>query len=90
MEQDGNLVDVLAYNYNRDESQMEFCSEEVLRKQFPETRIENIKSTQLDRNSELVKEIVLEDNNKYLTFWFLLLAIITLLLEQAVWKKRLM
>ena len=90
VEQDGNLVDVLAYNYNRDESQMEFCSEEVLRKQFPETRIENIKSTQLDRNSELVKEIVLEDNNKYLTFWFLLLAIITLLLEQAVWKKRLM
>lgn len=90
VEQDGNLVDVLAYNYNRDESQMEFCSEEVLRKQFPEARIENIKSTQLDRNSELVKEIVLEDNNKYLTFWFLLLAIITLLLEQAVWKKRLM
>ena len=90
VEQDGKLVDVLAYNYNRDESQMDFCTEEILQKQFPGARIENIKSTQLDRNSELVKEIVLEDNNQYLTFWFLLLAIIALLLEQTVWKKRLM
>lgn len=90
VEQDGKIVDVLAYNYNRDESQMEFCGEEILRKQFPEARTENIKSTQLNRNSELVKEIVLEDNNRYLTFWFLLLAIMALLLEQTVWKKRLM
>lgn len=90
VEQDGKIVDVLAYNYNRDESQMEFCTEETLRKHFPGARIENIKSTQLDRNSELVKEIVLEDNNRYLTFWFLLLAIVALLLEQTVWKKRLM
>lgn len=90
VEQDGKIVDVLAYNYNRDESQMEFCAEEILREQFPDARIENIKSTQLGRNSELIKEIVLEDNNRYLTFWFLLLAIAALLLEQLVWKKRLM
>lgn len=90
VKQDEQIMDILAYNYNRDESQMEFCTEETLQKQFPAARIENIKSTQLNRNSEIVKEIVLEDNNHYLTFWFLFLAVIALLLEQMVWKKRLM
>lgn len=87
---DGQPADVLAFNYGRDESEMEFCTEESLQKQFPDARVENIKSTQLGRNSELVKEIVLEDNNKYLTPWFILLAVVLLLLEQAVWRRRLM
>lgn len=88
--QDNRTADVLAYNYDRDESQMDFCPEEELQKQFPQARVENIKSTQLDRNSDLVKAIVLEDNNKYLTPWFILLAIVALLLEQWVWKRKLM
>lgn len=88
--QDNQTADVLAYNYNRDESQMDFCPEEELQKQFPQARIENIKSTQLDKNSDLVKTIVLEDNNKYLTPWFILLSVIALLLEQWVWKRKLM
>lgn len=88
--QENQTVDVLAYNYSREESQMDFCTEDELRKQFPGARIENIKSTQFDRNSELVKEIVLENNNKSLTPWFILLAILALLLEQVVWKRKLL
>lgn len=87
---DNQTIDILAYNYNRDESQMEFSNETELQKQFPAARVENIKSTQIDRNSALVKEIVLEDNNKYLNFWFILFAVIVLLAEQFVWKKKLM
>ena len=43
----------------------------------------------MDQNSNLVKEIVLQDNNKYLTFWFILLAVAFLLAEQIVWKRKL-
>lgn len=88
--QEDSVVDVLACNYNREESGMEFCTEEELQKQLPQARVENIKTTQLGRNSDLIKEIVLEDNNRYLTFWFLLLAILALLAEQIVWRKKLM
>lgn len=87
--QDNQVIDVLAWNYDRAESSMDFNGEEELQKQFPDARVENIETTRLDHNSELVKEIVLQDNNKYLTVWFLLLAIITLLLEQLVWKRKL-
>lgn len=87
--QNGLVIEVLAWNYERSESEMQFCNEEELQKQFPRARIENIKTTRLDHNSELVKEIVLQDNNKYLTFWFLLFAVIMLLLEQWIWKKKL-
>lgn len=82
------VVDVLAWNYNRSESQMEYCTESDLQQQFPQARVENIKTTLLDHNSELVKEIVLQDNNKYLTFWFLLAAVIALLAEQFLWRKK--
>lgn len=87
--QENQVIDVLSYNYDRSESQMEFSSEEELQHQLPQAHIKNIKTTHLDRNSELVKEIVLQDNNKYLTFWFLLSAIVILLLEQIVWKRKL-
>lgn len=81
--------DVLACNFNRTESQLHFCNLQELQKQFPKARVENIKTTQFDRNSEIVKEIVSEDNNKYLTRWFLLLAVIALLAEQWVWRRKL-
>lgn len=88
--QDNQIIDVLAWNYNRNESQLLFCDEKELRQHFPQANIENIRTTQLDRNSEVVKEIVLQDNNKYLGFWFLLLGIVALLAEQFVWRKKLM
>lgn len=87
--QEGQVIDMLAWNYDRKESQPEYCPEEELKKYFPEARIENIRSANLDHNSELVKEIVLHDNNRYLTFWFLLAAIAALLFEQFVWKRKL-
>ena len=87
--QDNQVIDVLAWNYDRTESRMEFCNEKELQQQFPQARIENIKTTQMDQNSNLVKEIVLQDNNKYLTFWFILLAVAFLLAEQIVWKRKL-
>lgn len=87
--QDNQVIDVLAWNYDRTESSMEFASEEELQKQLPQARVENINTTRLDHNSELVKEIVYQDNNRYLTPWFLLLATITLLLEQLVWRRKL-
>lgn len=87
--QEERVVDALAWNYDRSESQMTFYSEEDLAKYFPAARIENIKTTQLDKNSQLIKEIVLHDNNKYLTPWFLVLAVILLLLEQVVWRRKL-
>lgn len=86
---ENQVIDVLAWNDDRSESQMEFYDEAELQKQLPRARVKNIKTTRLDHNSELVKEIVLQDNNKYLSPWFLLLAVITLLLEQWVWKRRL-
>lgn len=88
--QEEKVVDVLAYNYDRSESQLQFCSEEELQKQFPQARVENIKTTLLNQNSDLVKEIVLQDNNRYLSGWFLLLGVIALLLEQVIWRKKLM
>lgn len=88
--QNDQLVDVIACNYDRTESQLQFSDEQELQKYFPNGRVENIKTTQLDRNSDLIKEIVLEDNNKYLSGWFLLLAAIALLLEQWIWRKKLM
>ena len=51
--------------------------------------VPDIKTTCFDHNSELVKEIVLQDNNKYLTGWFILIAVSALLLEQLVWRKKL-
>lgn len=83
------LADVLAWNYNRQESEMEFCSEEELQQHFPQAHIENIKTSRLDRNSDLIREIVLEDNNRYLAPWLLAAAILLLLLEQIVWRKKL-
>lgn len=83
------IIDVLACNFDRTESQLHFCNLQELQKQFPKARVENIKTTQFDRNSEIVKEIVSEDNNKYLTRWFLLLAVIALLAEQWVWRRKL-
>ena len=87
--QNDQVIDVLAWNYDRTESQMEFCDEKELQRQFPEARVENIKTSQMDQNSTLVREIVLQDNNRYLTFWFLLVAVIALLAEQIVWKRKL-
>lgn len=87
--QDNRVIDMLAWNYERPESDMQFSNEEELQKQLPQARVENIKTTRLDHNSELIKEIVLQDNNKYLTPWFLLLAVIALLLEQWVWRRKL-
>lgn len=84
------IVDLLACNYDRTESQLQFCSIQELQKQFPSARVENIKTTQFDRNSEIVRDIVEEDNNRYLSRWFFLLAALTLFLEQRVWKKRFM
>lgn len=87
--QEGRTIDVLAWNYDRNESSMEFVSEEELKKQFPHAKVEDIKTTLLDHNSELIKEIVLQDNNKYLASWFLLVAALLLFLEQWVWRKKL-
>lgn len=87
---DNETVDLLAFNYDRRESQLLFSDENELRKHFPNARIENIKTTQIDQNSQLIKEIVLQDNNKYLTCWFLLLGVVALLFEQIVWRKKLM
>ena len=56
---------------------------------FPRSKVPDIKTTCFDHNSELVKEIVLQDNNKYLTGWFILIAVSALLLEQLVWRKKL-
>lgn len=83
------VIDVFACNYDRNESRMQFCKASELQKYFPEAKVENLRTTQFDRNSELIKEIVLQDNNKYLSRWFILLAIAALLLEQLVWKKKL-
>lgn len=87
--QEEKVIDVLAWNYDRYESQMEFSNEEELSKYFPQARVENIRTTRLDLNSELIKGIVLQDNNKYLSPWFLLLAVIALFLEQWVWRRKL-
>ena len=87
--QEGRLVDVLAWNYDRTESQMEFCKEQELSQYFPRSKVPDIKTTCFDHNSELVKEIVLQDNNKYLTGWFILIAVSALLLEQLVRRKKL-
>ena len=62
--QEDRLVDVLAWNYDRTESQMEFCKEQELSQYFPRSKVPDIKTTCFDHNSELVKEIVLQDNNK--------------------------
>lgn len=87
---DGNPADVIACNYDRTESQMQFCESDEIQKHFPAARVENIRSTQFDRNSELVKDIVLQDNNKYLSVWFILLALLAVLAEQWIWKRKLM
>lgn len=87
--QGGQTIDILAWNYDRNESWLELCTQEELQKYLPEAHIENIKTTQLNHNSELVKEIVLQDNNKYFTPWLLAIALLALLLEQWVWKKKL-
>lgn len=83
-------IDLLACNYDRTESRLQFCSIQELQKQFPSARVENIKTTQFDRNSEIVRDIVKEDTNRYLSRWFFLLAVLALFLEQRVWKKRFM
>lgn len=87
--QEEKITDMLAWNYNRSESQMEFCTEAELNTYLPDARIANLKTTHTDQNSQLVKEMVLQDNNKYLTFWFLLATVIALLLEQWIWKRKL-
>lgn len=84
-----SLTDVIACNYDRSESQMHFCNMQELQKYFPGAQVENIKSTQFDHNSEIVRDIVLGDNNRYLAFWFILLAILAVLSEQWVWKRKL-
>lgn len=85
-----NTVAVIACNYDRQESLLHFCKPAELQQRFPGARIENIKTTRFDRNSALVREIVTEDNNIYLSHWFLLIAVLALLAEQWVWKKRLL
>ena len=85
----GTLVDVIACNYDRKESRMQFCNGQEIQKHFPQARVESIRSTQFDHNSELVKEIVLQDNNHYIAVWFILLAILAVLLEQWIWKRKL-
>ncbi len=86
---DDRLVDVLACNYDRAESELRYCGTDELRKQFPNARVEKIKTGSLERNSQIIKEVVLEDTNRYLARWFLLLAVIALLAEQFVWRKKL-
>lgn len=86
----GTLIDVIACNYDRTESQMQFCNEQEIQKHFPHARVESIRSTQFDHNSELVRDIVLQDNNRYIAVWFILLAILAVLLEQWIWKRKLM
>ncbi len=86
----GTLVDVIACNYDRKESEMRFCNEQEIQKHFPQARVESIRSTQFDHNSDLVKDIVLQDNNRYISVWFILLAIFAVLLEQWIWKRKLM
>lgn len=83
-------IALLACNYDRRESQLRFCTPRELQQQFPAARVENIKTSRFDRNSERIREIVTEDNNAYLSRWFLLLAALALLAEQRVWKKRLL
>ncbi|MDL2251387.1 BatA domain-containing protein [Odoribacter sp. OttesenSCG-928-J03] len=87
--QDNKVIDILAFNYDRKESELVYCDEKELQKQFPTAKVENIKTTLINRNSELVKEIVFQDKNKYLSWWFILLAAITLLAEQFVWRRKL-
>lgn len=82
-------IDVLAFNYDRKESELKYSNEEELTKHFPTAKIENIKTTRLDNNSELIKEIVLQDNRKPLSGWFALLAVLLLLAEQFIWRKKL-
>lgn len=86
----GMLIDVIACNYDRKESEMRFCNEQEIQKHFPQARVESIRSTQFDHNSELVKGIVLQDNNRYISVWFVLLAILAILFEQWIWKRKLM
>lgn len=86
----GTQTDVIACNYDRKESRMQFCQEQEIQRHFPRARVESIRSTQFDHNSELVKEMVLQDNNRYLSLWFILLAILAVLLEQWIWKRKLM
>ncbi len=86
----GTLIDVIACNYDRKESEMRFCNEQEIQRHFPRARVESIRSTQFDRNSELVKGIVLQDNNRYISVWFVLLAVLAVLLEQWIWKRKLM
>ncbi len=87
--QEDRLVDVLVWNYDCTESQMEFCKEQELSQYFPRSKVPDIETTCFDYNSELIKEIVLQDNNKYLTGWFILIAVSALLPEQLVWRKKL-
>lgn len=86
----GTLVDVIACNYDRKESEMQFCNEQEIQKHFPRARVESIRSTQFDHNSELVKDLVLQDNNRYIAVWFIFLAIFSILFEQWIWKRKLM
>jgi hypothetical protein len=86
---DDRLVDVLACNYNRAESELRYCDADELRKQFPDARVEKIETGSFERNSQIIKEVVLEDTNRYLARWFLWLAVIALLAEQFVWRKKL-
>jgi hypothetical protein len=87
--QQNKIVAVLAFNYNRNESELTYFTEKDIIQHFPNARVENIKTTQISRNSKLVKEIVLKDKNRYLSWWLLLLAILTLFAEQFVWKRKL-
>lgn len=87
--QDGRVIDLLAWNIPREESRLLYCNEEQLRGAFPHARVENIRTTRFDRNSDLIKEIVHQDTNRYLTFWFILAALLILLAEQWVWRKKL-
>lgn len=87
--QEDRVIDLLAWNLPREESRLRYCTEAQLQSAFPHARVENIRTTRLDRNSELIREIVHQDTNRYLTFPFLLAAILLLLAEQWVWRKRL-
>lgn len=87
--QQDKIIGVLAWNYDRTESQMEFSNEKELATHFPKARIENLNSFHSDHRNDRIQKMVWHDHNQYLTFWFILLAILALLAEQIIWSKKL-
>lgn len=87
--QKDTIIGMLAWNYDRSESQMEFSKEEELAAYFPSARIEDIQSAQKYPHSAPSPQREWQDPNRYLTFWFILFAFLALLAEQVIWSKKL-